>query len=70
MEGGADRRRHNRLPIRLPVRVRGREASGATWEEVTSCLDVCPGGVGMAMSHPVEPVPDRLLPSDDATTDH
>jgi len=52
-EGGPDRRRHSRLPMTLPVRVRGREASGTTWEEVTSCVDVCLGGVGMLMSHPV-----------------
>jgi len=52
-QAGPDRRRHGRLPLRLPVRVRGREPSGATWEEVTSCVDVCPGGVGMLVTHPV-----------------
>ena len=41
------------MPIKVPVRVRGREADGTTWEEVTSCVDVSLGGVGMLMSHPV-----------------
>jgi len=41
------------MPMTLPVRVRGREASGTTWEEMTSCVDVCLGGVGMLLSHPV-----------------
>jgi hypothetical protein len=52
-ETGADRRRHRRMPIQVPVRVRGREGDGTTWEEVTSCVDVGLGGVGMLMSHPV-----------------
>jgi hypothetical protein len=41
------------MPIKVPVRVRGREADGTTWEEVTSCVDVSLGGVGVLMSHPV-----------------
>jgi hypothetical protein len=41
------------MPMRLPVRVRGREANGTAWEEVTSCLDVCQGGVGIVMTRPV-----------------
>jgi hypothetical protein len=41
------------MPITVPVRVRGREADGATWEEVTSCVDVSLGGVGVLMAHPV-----------------
>jgi hypothetical protein len=53
----------------LPVRVRGREANGAVWDEVSRCLDVCLGGLGMLVSHPVEagqilhlstPLPSRL----------
>jgi len=53
----------------VPVRVRGREPSGTTWEEVTSCVDVSPGGVGMLTSRPVSigqvlhlsvPLPSRL----------
>lgn len=52
-EGGADRRRQSRLPIQVPVRVRGREASGDIWEEFTSCLDASVGGVSMLVTHPV-----------------
>jgi hypothetical protein len=52
-EGGADRRQHRRMPIKVPVRVRGREGDGTTWEELTSCVDVSLGGVGMLMSHAV-----------------
>ena len=51
--GGTERRKHSRLPIRVPVRVRGRDAGGAAWEEVTSCLDVGGGGGGLVMAHPV-----------------
>jgi hypothetical protein len=52
-EGGADRRQHRRIAIKLPVRVRGRDRNGTTWEEVTSCVDVSLNGVGVLMSHPV-----------------
>lgn len=52
-EGGSDRRRHSRMPMTVPVRVRGREASGTVWEEVTSCVDVCLGGLGMRLFHPI-----------------
>jgi hypothetical protein len=41
------------MPIKVPVRVRGREADGTTWEEVTSCVDVSLGGVSVLISHPV-----------------
>ena len=41
------------MPMTLPVRVRGRAASGTAWEEVKSCVDVCLGGLGMHVSHPV-----------------
>jgi hypothetical protein len=52
-EGGADRRQRRRVPIKVPVRVRGREADGTTWEEVTSCVDASLRGVSVLMSHPV-----------------
>lgn len=42
------------MPMTLPVQVRGREASGAIWEEVTSCVDVSPGGIGMLLSRAVD----------------
>jgi hypothetical protein len=52
-EGGADRRQRRRVPIKVPVRVRGREADGTTWEELTSCVDVSLGGLAVLMSHAV-----------------
>ena len=52
-EGVADRRQHRRMPIEVPVWVRGREADGTTWEEVTSCVDASLRGVSVIMSHPV-----------------
>ena len=57
------------MPMTLPVRVRGREANGAAWDEVSKCLDVCLGGLSMLVSHPVKagqvlhlstPLPSRL----------
>lgn len=48
-----ERRRRNRLRLRLPVRVRGRDESGSTWEELTSCIDASVQGVGLLVNHPV-----------------
>ena len=45
-----DRRRKNRLAIKLPVRVRGRDSAGATWEEVAVCLDATEGGLTILMA--------------------
>jgi hypothetical protein len=52
-EGGADRRQRRRIPIRVPVRVRGRAADGTSWEEVTSCVDASLVGVSVLLSHQV-----------------
>jgi hypothetical protein len=52
--GGAERRKQRRLPIRLPVRVQGRDPDGSTWEEMTSCEDASAGGVGLRLAHPVQ----------------
>jgi len=52
-EGGADRRQRRRIPIKVPVRVRGRSADGTTWEEVTSCVDASLVGVSVLLSHQV-----------------
>jgi len=43
------------MAIRIPVRVRGRDADGTTWDEITACLDASVGGAAIAMSHPVRP---------------
>jgi hypothetical protein len=51
--GGAERRKQRRVPMRLPVRVQGRDADGTTWEEMSSCEDASPGGVGLRLARPV-----------------
>jgi hypothetical protein len=48
-----DRRRRNRLSIKVPVQVRGRGPDGATWEEIASSLDASEGGLALVMSRPV-----------------
>jgi hypothetical protein len=50
---GAERRKQRRVPMRLPVRVQGRDADGTTWEEMTSCEDASAGGVGLVIQRPV-----------------
>ncbi len=48
-----ERRRHRRWPLRLPVRVQGRDTDGSILEEMSSCDDACPGGVSLRLQHPV-----------------
>ena len=52
-QAAPERRRRNRLSIKVPVQVRGREPSGATWEEVAASLDASEGGLALVMSRPV-----------------
>jgi PilZ domain len=52
-KGGAERRKQRRVPMKLPVRVQGRDADGATWEEMSTCEDASAGGVGLRMSRTV-----------------
>lgn len=51
--GGAERRRQRRVPMKIPVRVQGRESDGKTWEEMSSCEDASPGGVGFLLKRSV-----------------
>ena len=51
--GAEERRRHVRWPLRLPVRVQGRDAGGSILEEMTSCEDASAAGVSLRMRHPV-----------------
>ncbi len=51
--GGAERRKHRRVPIKLPVRVQGRAADGTAWEEMATCEDASAGGVGFRLSRTV-----------------
>jgi hypothetical protein len=51
----AERRRQRRVPLKLPVRVQGRDADGADWEEMSTCEDASLGGVALLVSHAVRP---------------
>ena len=50
-----ERRRQRRVPLRLPVRVQGRDANGTGWEEMSTCEDASVGGAALLVSHPVRP---------------
>ena len=50
-----ERRRQRRVPLKVPVRVRGRGADGAGWEEMSSCEDASIGGVALLVAHAVRP---------------
>ena len=50
-----ERRRQRRVPLKLPVRVQGRDADGAGWEEMSTCEDASLGGVGLLVSRAVRP---------------
>jgi len=53
IEAGAERRRQRRVPLKIPVRVLGRDPNGAGWEEMSTCEDASIGGVAMLVTHPV-----------------
>ena len=66
---GQERRKTNRMPLRLPVRVQGRDPDGQTWEEMTTTEDASTGGVSLRLKHPTRlgqvlhlsmPLPKRL----------
>ena len=48
-----ERRRQRRVPLKLPVRVQGRDADGAEWEEMSTCEDASLAGVALLVTHPV-----------------
>jgi hypothetical protein len=51
-EKGAERRKTRRVPMKLAVRVQGRDADGTKWEEMTTCEDASAGGVAIILRHP------------------
>jgi PilZ domain len=53
------RRLRERLGLRIPVRVRGRDSVDHEWSEVSRLLDVTPFGARFGLSRPTEP--GRLL---------
>ncbi len=48
-----DRRKQVRVPLKIPVRVQGRDTDRTTWDEITSTADASGGGLGIILSHPV-----------------
>lgn len=48
------KRIRERLPLSLPVRVRGRETPTFEWSEVTRLTNVTPFGAGFTLRHPTE----------------
>ena len=48
-----DRRTHQRLPLRLPVRVQGRYPDGSLLDELAACEDASGGGLSVHLRHPV-----------------
>ncbi len=64
-----ERRKHERLGLAIPVRVQGYLAGGATWEELSTTVDVSERGACFPLNHPLElghvlrltlPMPKRL----------
>ena len=43
-----ERRRERRVPVRLPIVVRGKDHTGVLFEEHTSCENICRGGTAFA----------------------
>ncbi len=48
-----DRRKHRRVTMQLPVRVRGRYPDGTVFDELAACEDACGGGVSIHLRRPV-----------------
>ena len=48
------KRIRERLPLHLPVRVRGRETPTYEWTEITRLINVTPFGSGFTLKHPTE----------------
>jgi len=48
------KRIRERLPLHLPVRVRGRETPTFEWTEITRLTNVTPFGAGFSLKHPTE----------------
>ena len=46
-----ERRRERRVPVHLPMLVRGTDRSGLTFEERTSTENLCRGGAAFATRH-------------------
>ncbi len=51
----ANRRKHDRLGISLPVRVSGHDPAGTGWQEMAKCADASEGGCSFLLQHGVLP---------------
>ena len=51
--GLKDKRRSRRVPVNLPVKVRGINAQGVNFEEITHSIDVSSGGVLFLLKQPL-----------------
>jgi len=49
-----ERRRERRVPVRLPMLVRGTDRTGLMFEERTSSENLCRGGAAFATRHPLD----------------
>jgi hypothetical protein len=49
-----NRRHYPRVQIRFPVRVKGYDASGVAWDEITTSEDASAGGVAFRLIHAVD----------------
>jgi PilZ domain len=49
-----ERRRERRVPVNLPMRVRGTDRTGESFEERTSSVNVCRGGAAFATRYALE----------------
>ena len=49
-----ERRQERRVPVHLPLVVRGKDLHGSSFEERTSSENLCRGGAAFATRHPVD----------------
>ena len=49
-----ERRRERRVPVNLPMLVRGTDRAGLTFEERTSSVNLCRGGAAFATRHSLD----------------
>jgi hypothetical protein len=49
-----ERRRERRVPVHLPIVVRGTDRTGFTFEEHTSSENLCRGGAAFATRYPLD----------------
>ena len=52
---GSERRAERRIAVRLPVRVRGADRAGVSFDELTTSENVCRNGLAFATLHELLP---------------